>query len=93
MTICAGFLEDSVSDDVSDTDGTFTAPGPESRRLTYLVSSGAVVHLARNRAATTDDFRVPAETVVEISLFGTETLHYVVGDGESDNTIWISRKE
>lgn len=93
----AGRFGKTISDDVTDTPGTYAPTGaPAVSNRTLIVQSDKVVHLLllgaadSGTASTTNGMRVPADMPVKVSIFGDDTLSFVLGDGETDGTIWFT---
>lgn len=94
MTLEVGFLGQTQKIGVTDTApvSPFTASDPEYKRNTYnLIADTATVHIARNTDATTSDLLLPQNTLVEIDLWGPDTLSYITDTGTAN--LYMTKKD
>lgn len=95
--ICFGYI--GVTTVVAVTDAAspaYTADDSagDAKRFRLLVSSDKAIHLQRNGdAAPTSAPRVPAETIIEVMMFGGDTLSVILASGETDGSVWITLAE
>jgi hypothetical protein len=93
MTIRAGYFGKTQSFAVTDAAGSFQVDGAAESRHAFLVQSDKLVHLTREgeTATTANGLRIPANTPVLVGTFAGDTLSYILGEGETDGTIWFTK--
>ncbi|MGH6870044.1 MAG: hypothetical protein ACREHE_00940 [Rhizomicrobium sp.] len=97
MTISLGFIGKTTVTAVTDTAAdVFTAGNPtpaSSKRYRLLIVSDVDVHLNRNADADSDtSMLIPADTIVEVSVFGGDRLSAIIA-GETDGSVWATLRD
>jgi hypothetical protein len=96
MTINLEFIGTTTVTPVTDSAAdvfTSTSPTPAgSKRYRLLVVSDVGIQLARNADADSDAFYVPADTIVEVSVFGGDRLSAILA-GDTDGSVWVVQAE
>jgi hypothetical protein len=91
-----GFLEKAERADLSATPATYETDGAvDMGRYAIIISADRAFHLERNRTASADSsLRVPANQLVAVSVWGVDTLSYVLATGEADGgSIYLARTD
>ncbi len=87
-----GYIHDTTTLASSDTPVTYTGQWPTT---TYFVSVDHAVRVRRSpvahpQVATINDFPIPAGGQVLMRLFQDEQFSFVLEDGETDGSIWVT---
>lgn len=97
-----GFIGVTVVESVTNSAATvYTADVPDVRKFRLLISSDVDIHIQRDPAGTVSPTvdpssapRIPANTIVEVSIFGEEQISAVIAASASGNgSIWITLAE
>lgn len=88
-----GFFGATASAAITDSASAlaYTAGSPPVRQFRLIVSGSVAFHMQRNAAASQSSAYVPADTPVELNLFGGDTLNVIAASG--DGTIFITQSE
>lgn len=80
----------SVTVAVTATDTSFTPAVIPDNPIIVRVVSDVPMHIAWNRAATTDDALVPIECIEYLSVGVNDTIHFLRATGAADGTAWVT---
>lgn len=95
MTIRAGYFGTTAKFAVSSTPDGITVEGANESRHTFLVQSEKTIHIERSGADASPDtsLRIPANTPVLIATFAGDAISFVLGAGESDGSVWLTKTD
>jgi hypothetical protein len=93
LTTRLGYLESGARLSATDTPATFQVQGPNESRHAFILGADVAVHVARNATATTDDLRVPANTLVSVSAFAGDSISVVKATGEADGNAYLAKTD
>lgn len=72
-----GFFGATVKKAVTSSAGSFTPGDADYKTHRYMIVSDAACNIARNETATASTVLLPANTPVQIAMYGNDTLSYI----------------